>query len=177
MNLTSSSPTSPGSLVTSKAGAIAPAFLKQYIHSHLKFKIGSHTALLPTHQVLEAITLPVSSVTPMPNMPPAMLGLVNRRSQVLWVTDLALLLGIPVAYPNSQHYHLILVQIHDVIVALRVQEINSIVSLPPEQVSPVPAHVSTDLAPFLRGCWLQGNEVLLVLSAEAILRAPALQPT
>jgi positive phototaxis protein PixI len=172
----SSMPTSPLSqLMTPQESAIAPASLGQYIHSHLKFTIGSHTALLPTHQVLEAITLPMSSVTPMPNMPPAMLGLVNRRSQVIWVTDLALLLGIPVTYPNSQHYHLILLQIHQVLVALRVQEINSIVSLPPEQVSPVPAHMSADLGSFLRGCWLQDNEVRLVLNAEAIVRAPALQ--
>lgn len=171
-----SSPQS-GLMVTAQGGAIAPQSVFRYTHSHLKFRLGSYSALLPTHQVLEAITLPAASMTPMPNMPPAMLGLINRRSQVLWVADLALLLGIPVAYPNSQQYSLVLLQMNQVLVGLRVQEINSILSLPPDQICPVPPHIAKGLVPFLRGCFLQGNEVLLVLSAEAILRAPALQPT
>jgi twitching motility protein PilI len=125
---------------------------------------------------LEAVTLPATSLTPMPNMPPAMLGLINRRSQVVWVADLALLLGIPVAYPNSQQYNLVLLQVDQVLVGLRVHEISSIFSLPPARICPVPPHISSGLVPFLRGCFLEGNEVLLVLSGEAILKAPALQP-
>ena len=171
-------PTQPsGLIVADKAGAITPKPLFRYNHSHLRFRLGNYSALLSTHQVLEAITLPAASLTPMPNMPPAMLGLINRRSQVLWVADLALLLGIPVAYPNSQQYNLVLLQMNQVLLGLRVHEINSILSLPTEQICPVPGHVSSGLVPFLKGCFLQGNEVLLVLSAEAILRAQALQPT
>lgn len=163
-------------LVPQGEHAIAPRRLGQYIHSHLKFGLGQHTGLLPTQQVLEVITIPAASMTPMPNMPPAMLGLINRRSQVLWVADLALLLGIPVTYPNSQLYHLILLQVSQVIVGLRVQEIINIHSIPPEHICPPPAHLPAGLVPFLRGCYLQNREVVLALSGEAILRAPALQP-
>ena len=165
-----------GAMVTgSEDGAIAPRNLSRYTHSHLKFALGEHTALLPTHQIMEVVTIPTASLTPMPNMPPAMLGLINRRSQVLWVTDLALLLGIPVSAPNTQLYNLILLQIGQTLVALRVQEIMNILSIPGEKICPPPSNTSTWLMPFLRGCFLQDGEVVLMLNAEAILRAPALQ--
>jgi twitching motility protein PilI len=166
-----------GVIVPRGEQAIARQGSAKYTHSHLKFSLGSHTALLPTHQILEVVTIPTASMSPMPNMPPAMLGLINRRSQVLWVADLALLLGIPVAYPNSQIYNLILLQVNQILVGLRVQEIVNILNIPPEQVCAPPAHLPAGLVPFLRGCFLQDNEVVLALNAEAILRAPALQPS
>lgn len=146
-----------------------------YTNSHLKFRLGNYLALLPTHQVQEAITIPTSHLTAMPNMPPAMLGLINRRSQILWVTDLALLLGMPVAYPNSQHYNLVLLQVNRILVGLKVQEIDGIMSIPPAQICTPPAHIPVTLVPFLQGCFLQGNDVLLVLNAEAVIHAPALR--
>lgn len=171
-----SSPQPLGVIVPQDKGAIAPKQLAQYTHSYLKFSLGKHKALLPTHQILEVVTVPTISITPMPNMPPALLGLINQRSQVFWVTDLALLLGLPAVYPNSQQYDLILLQLNQVLLALRVQEIINIINLTPQEIGAAPAHMPANLTPYLRGCLLQADEVVLALSAEAILRAPALQP-
>lgn len=157
--------------------AIAPQATTAISYSYLKFTLGRQAALIPTRQVQEAITIPTARVTPMPNMPPAMLGLINRRSRVLWVTDLALLLGLPVAYPNAQQYNLVLMQTGSVLLGLRVHTVEGILSLPARQMQPPPAHVPHSLVPFLEGCVLQAGEVLLVLDAEAILRSPALQGT
>lgn len=176
MNLIANQTNNSGLMLSNGGAALASLKKGQYTHSHLKFHLGDQLALLPTSQVLEAITVPAASLTPMPNMPPAMLGLINRRSQVLWVADLAMLLGIPVAYPYSQQYNLVLLQVNHVLLGLRVQDVEGILSLPPENICEAPAHVPAGLVPFLRGCFLQNNDVLLVLSAEAVLRAPALQP-
>ncbi|WP_169614361.1 chemotaxis protein CheW [Nodosilinea sp. P-1105] len=159
---------SPGHTSTSTALAAAA-------QSFLRFSLGSQAALLPTHQVQEAVTTAAARITPMPNMPPALLGLINRRSQVLWVVDLALLLGLPVAYPNSQQYNLVLMQTGSVLLGLRVDHIDGIFATSLSQIQPPPNHVPLSLVPFLRGCVLQAGEVLLVLDADAILRAPALQ--
>ncbi|MEM1308663.1 MAG: chemotaxis protein CheW [Cyanobacteria bacterium P01_H01_bin.153] len=177
MNSTSTFSQQSGLAVRPQGGAIAPKKLSQYTYSHLKFQLGNFAALLPTHQILEAITLSAASLTPMPNMPPAMLGLINRRSQVLWVADLALLLGIPVIYPNSQQYSLVLLQLNQVLIGLRVHEISNIMNLLPEEICVPPAHIPAGIVPFLRGCYLQDREVLLVLNGESILHAPALQST
>jgi len=159
----------------SSQGTMASQSALTITQSYLKFTLGLQAALIPTRQVQEAITISTARMTPMPNMPPALLGLINRRSQVLWVTDLALLLGLPVAFPNSQQYNLVLMQAGAVLLGLRVHTIEGILSLPVGQVQPPPPHVPSSLVPFLQGCVLQQGEVLLVLDAEAILRSPALQ--
>jgi twitching motility protein PilI len=156
--------------------ALASQDLSPQTHSYLRFSLGSQSALLPTQQVQEAIATPVARITAMPNLPPAMLGLINRRSRVLWVVDLALLLGLPTAYPNSQQYNLVLMQVGTVTVALRVSHIDGILSLPAQHLQPAPTHVPPGLVPFLRGCVRQDSDVLLALDGEALLRAPALQP-
>ncbi|HSM83303.1 MAG TPA: chemotaxis protein CheW [Nodosilinea sp.] len=155
--------------------ALATQAVTPLTQSYLRFGLGTQAALLPTRQVQEAIATPAARITPMPNMPPALLGLINRRSQVLWVVDLALLLGLPTAYPNSQQYNLVLLQIGAVILGLRVSSIDGILSLPPQHMQPAPTHVPPGLVPFLRGCVLQDGVVLLGLDGEALLRAPALQ--
>lgn len=155
--------------------ALAPRNLGALTNSYLRFDLGQQPALLPTRQVQEAITIPAARVTPMPNMPPALLGLINRRSQVLWVADLALLLGLPVAYPSFQPYNLVLVQTGTGLLGLRVQQIDGILSISPEQIQAPPAHVPATLVPFLQGCVLQAGEVLLGLDAEALMRASVLQ--
>ncbi|MBE9159454.1 purine-binding chemotaxis protein CheW [Nodosilinea sp. LEGE 06152] len=161
---------------TQTAGAaLATQSLAPLAHSYLRFSLGRQSALLSTRQVQEAIATPAASITPMPNMPPAMLGLINRRSRVLWVVDLALLLGLPTAYPNSQQYNLVLLQVGTVTLGLRVSQIDGILSLPHQHLQPAPTHVPPGLVPFLRGCVLQEGEVLLGLDGEALLRAPALQ--
>jgi twitching motility protein PilI len=157
---------------------LAPKAFSTLAHSYLHFSLGVQSALLPTRQVQEAITLPAARITPIPNMPLAILGLINRRSQVLWVADLALMLGLPgTAYSTTQQYNLVLVQIGAVVMGLRVHEVVGIFSTPPDQIQSAPAHVPPVLVPFLQGCVLQDKDVLLVLDGEAILRAPALRST
>jgi positive phototaxis protein PixI len=156
-------------------GALAAQSLAPLTHSYLRFTLGGQPALLPTRQVQEAIATPAARITPMPNMAPALLGLINRRSRVLWVVDLALLLGLPTAYPNSQQYNLVLLQVGAVSLGLRVSQIDGILSLPPQHLQPAPTHVPPGLVPFLRGCVVQEGAVLLALDGEALLRAPALQ--
>lgn len=157
------------------SSALATQAITPLSHSYLRFSLGNQATLLPTRQVQEAIATPAARITPMPNMPPALLGLINRRSRVLWVVDLALLLGLPTAYPNSQQYNLVLLQVGAVSLGLRVSQIDGILSLPPQHMQPAPTHVPPGLVPFLRGCVLQEGEVLLALDGDALLRAPALQ--
>jgi twitching motility protein PilI len=142
----------------------------------LKFHLGLRTpALLATQYIQEAITIAAHRVSPMPNMPSCMMGLINRRSRVLWVVDLAHLLGLPIGYTQTQQYNLILLQVGTTTVGLRVHEIDGIQSVQPDQIQSPLTQISPQLVPYLRGCLLQSNEILLVLDAEAIVRSSALQ--
>ena len=169
----------PSSLILRREtaqGTLASARLGQAGHTHLKFHLGIQTpAVMATRHIQEAITVPVQRVSPMPNMPPCMLGLINRRSRVIWVADMALLLGLTVAQTLSHQYNLILLQVGAVSLALRVHEIDGILSISPEMIQPPPAHIPAALVPYLQGCILQPAEVLLALNAEAIVQSSALQ--
>lgn len=118
-------------------------------------------------------------LTPMPNMPAPMMGLMNRRSRVIWVVDLAQLLELSILDSNIQQYTVILIQVGAVPLGLAVQQVEGMIRLQPDEIQSPVGQVSAALVPYLRGCALQQQEqkqeILLVLDAEAIIQAPILR--
>ncbi|MGF1499736.1 MAG: chemotaxis protein CheW [Elainellaceae cyanobacterium] len=144
--------------------------------SFLKFQLCPNTlAVFPMQQVLEAMTLPVRQLTPMPNTSPCMLGLMNRRSRVLWVVSLPHLLGLPLSSTPLQQYSLIVVQVGSVPVGLAVHQVEGITWLESKQIQSSFNHLSTNIIPYLSGCVFQQKTVLLVLDAAAIIQSPILR--
>jgi twitching motility protein PilI len=149
-----------------------PQTKKNLGDSYLKFQFGQQTpAVLLMNRAQEVVVLPVGRLTPMPNMPAYIMGLLNRRSKVLWVIDLARMLGLPGVEINVQHYNIVIIGNGSATFALIVQAVEGVVRLAPESIQSPLGQVSSSLVPYLRGCVLQEQEILLVLDAEAILRA------
>jgi positive phototaxis protein PixI len=122
----------------------------------------------------EVVVLPVGAVAPMPNMPAYVMGLLNRRSKVLWVIDLARMLGLPPIEINVQHYNIVIISNGTSTFGLIVQAVEGVIRLAPDRIQAPIAQVSSNLVAYLRGCVLQEQEILLVLDAEAIMRSPLL---
>jgi positive phototaxis protein PixI len=140
--------------------------------TYLKFKFGQQTsAALLMNRAQEVVVLPVERLTPMPTMPPHVMGLLNRRSRVMWVIDLARMLGLPGIEINVQHYNVIIISNGPATFGLIVQAVEGIVRLTPEIIQSPLNQVSPGLVSYLRGCVLQEQEVLLVIDAEAIIRS------
>ena len=143
--------------------------------SYLKFQLGQQTpAVLSMSRAQEVVILPVGRLTPMPNMPPYVMGLLNRRSRVLWVIDLALMLDLPSVETNVQYYNLVIISNGISTFGLIVQAVEGIVRLTQTSIRSPLGQVSSSLVPYLRGCVLQEQDILLVLDAEAIMRSPLL---
>jgi len=126
------------------------------------------------------LILPSRRLTPMPNMPAPMMGLMNRRSRVIWVVDLAQLLGLSMLDASStQQYMLILIQVGAVPLGLAVHQVEGITRLKPDAIQSPVGQVTSALVPYLRGCVLQQQsqkqEILLVLDGEAIAHSPILR--
>jgi twitching motility protein PilI len=146
--------------------------------AYLKFQFGKHSAaVLSMSQAQEVFVLPVGRLTPMPNMPPYVMGLLNRRSKVLWVIDLGVMLGLPGVETNVQHYNSVIINSGSVSLGIIVQAVEGVVRLKPESIQPPLGQVSSGLVPYLRGCVLLEKEILLALDAEAIIRSPLLHNT
>ena len=151
--------------------ANSPQNKKSLGDSYLKFQLGQQIpAVLSMSRAQEVVVLPVGRLTPMPNMPAPVMGLVNRRSRVLWVIDLARMLGLPGVELNVQHYSVVIISNETSTFGLIVHAVESVVRLTPELIQSPINQVSSGLIPYLRGCVLQEKEILLVLDAEAIIR-------
>jgi twitching motility protein PilI len=147
----------------------APASKNQG-ETYLKFQLTHKTpAVLAMSQAQEVIVLSPARLTPMPNMPPHVLGLMNRRSRVLWVIDLALMLGLSSTPVPIHQYNIIILRNQSFSLGAVVQSVASVVRLTANTISPPPGQISSNLLPYLRGCSLLEKELLLVLDGEGII--------
>ena len=148
--------------------------------AYLRFQIAPQTpAIIPMRYVQEVLMLPIRRLTMMPNMPAAMLGLMNWRSRILWAVDLAQLLGLPMLDTMLQQYILVLIQVGSVQLALAVREVEGITRLHSTAIQSLDEQLPEALQPYLRGGVLSRQdastaELLLVLDTEAILQSPIL---
>lgn len=147
--------------------------------TYLKFLLDPQTvAVISVRSIQEAFILPSRQLTPIPNLPAALLGLTNRRNQIIWVVDLAQLLGISMFDATARQYSLLLIQVGLVQIGLAVHSIEGMVRLSPELIQAPIGQMSVSLLPYLKGCaWQpQGDrqEIILVLDAEAIVQSPTL---
>jgi twitching motility protein PilI len=144
----------------------------------LKFEIGNHIqAGLLMKQVQEVVVLPAPYLTPMPNMAPEILGLMHRRSRVLWVVDLAMLLGLGALDYRPQQYDIVIVRTDTSAVAVAIRQVEGIAWIAPDALQPTPLHESSALISYVQGCVVQAQAIVFLLDGEAILRAPILQPS
>ncbi|MGB3654129.1 MAG: chemotaxis protein CheW, partial [Rivularia sp. (in: cyanobacteria)] len=91
---------------------------------YLKFFINPQTpAILSMKQTQEAMVVSVESVTPMPNMPFGILGLMNWRSRIVWVVDLPKILNLQSPQNRPRQYSVIIVRTQSMVLGLVVHEI------------------------------------------------------
>ena len=143
--------------------------------TYLRFQLEQHTpAILAVEYVQEVLIVPTRRLTPMPNMPKYMLGLLNRRNRVLWVIDLAKMLNLQAFDADTRQYNIAIVQVGQVSLGLVVHAVKDVTRFTRDRVQSVQGLVTTALAPYLHGCILQQKEIMLVLNAEAIVHSLAL---
>ena len=130
--------------------------------------------VVPMNNAQEVFTLPARRITPMPNMPDCILGLLNQRSRVFWTIDLPQLLGMQPIDRNLQQYHLTIMRFGNIPLGTIVQQIKGVIRLNSDEIQPAAGHVTNKLLPYLQGCCRQANHTLLVLNAEAIINSPNL---
>lgn len=143
--------------------------------TYLKFQLEQQTpAILSMEQAQEVIIVPAGRITPMPNMPECVLGLLNRRNRVLWVIDLAQMLQLQPLDTNVQQYHIVILRAGQGPLGLVVQEVKGVTRFTLDCIQSPMGLVTSGLTPYVQGCILQHKEIILVLDAEAIVHSPIL---
>jgi len=142
---------------------------------YLRFHLNKQTdALLSMRHTQEAIIVPFEAVTSMPNMPTCILGLMNWRSRIIWAIDLPRMLNLEYLDHRLRQYNVIVIRVESVLLGLVVQEIKGTARFMPDDIRSPLGHIASSLVPYLRGCVIQEEEMLLVLDAQALVQSSIL---
>jgi positive phototaxis protein PixI len=131
-------------------------------------------AVLPMEQAQEVIAISSDRITPVPNMPVFVLGLLNQRSRVFWAIDLPLMLGLSDQPMNGQQYNLVIIKSGSSPLGLVVPKVQSVLRFNLDKMYSPVGEAPSSLVSFLRGCFSEAGKSLWVLDPEAIIHSPTL---
>jgi len=144
---------------------------------HLRFYLSSKQEFaIQATGIKEVIELSPDRITPIPNTSPLLLGTLNLRGRLVWVTDLGQFLGETTALnTDCSEISVIAIEDQDTIVGLAFEELNGMYWLDIQHLLPV-TNIPDSMVPFLRGEWILDTEMgekkyLRLLDQIAILRS------
>lgn len=152
-------------MTTSEPDRRAP--VRTQTQSYLMFQLGGEDYAIEIRHVLEIKGF--TAITPIPNAPAHLKGVMNLRGSIIPVVDLRERFGM--AAGNYDKFTVILiVSVQDKTSGVLVDAVTDIVELPTSQVDPPPelgASVDTSL---LRGMLKVGGRIVLILDLEQTIR-------
>ncbi|WGV24136.1 chemotaxis protein CheW [Halotia branconii] len=150
--------------------------LNNTLDGYLKFQLNQQTtAVISMKHTQEAVMLPVETITSMPNLPACILGLMNWRSRIIWIVDLPKMLNLEFLEHRPRQYNVIVIKVENLLLGLVVHEIKGTTKFVPDDIGSPVGQVASSLVPYLCGCVVQQEEILLVLDAQAIVDSSILR--
>lgn len=124
--------------------------------THVCLRIGREAYAVPTESVIEVVD--IAQVTPVPRAPQSLLGLTPVRARLLPLLDLACLLGVD---RSNAVGRAIVVQAAGAVVALAVDAVTDVVSLP--------GGLQDSESDLVEGAAIVGGEFVGVLALQRVL--------
>jgi purine-binding chemotaxis protein CheW len=148
----------------------APERIDQY----LVFSLGGIKYAVPANGVVEIGRVPPT--TPVPNTPPWLLGVTNRRGDILSVVDLRGFLGMDGRHQREMSRIVVVRSNSDEMMAgLIVDQVNGMLNVAPGGVEPPAGPIDTTLAPYLLGLCEHKKDLVAVLELELLLASPEMR--
>lgn len=133
------------------------------------------SAAIPLNQVWEATRLPATAITPVPQMPPYVLGWSNGRDRVYCVISLAEWLALETTTTIPQAYSTIVVQVpsndgsnRSLLLGLTVNHILRTLAISSEEIRSPVGEFPAPLTPYLQGCIEQDQQLIALLDLAVI---------
>ena len=140
---------------------------------YIKFQLTSEiTALLSMEQVEETSIVNAALITPLPSMPPSVIGIMNSRDRVFCVFDLARLLTLPTKLAAPRQYQIIVLQTkgqNPIQLAFAVNNVQGIMRLAAEQIQPSTDSIPANITPYISGVVTAENTATPVLEFDRIM--------
>jgi purine-binding chemotaxis protein CheW len=128
---------------------------------------------LPAMGIREVLSLVPSQITPVPNVSPLLMGVLNFRGQVIWVSDIGQFLGgAKLLNTERTEISIIVIESQDIMVGLAVEQVKGMDWLNLDALVPPSSSVTDSVSPFLKGEWQGISEYpLRLLDPLSILRS------
>jgi twitching motility protein PilI len=154
---------------------------------YLRFQLTPEIpALLPMARVQEALLVPATAISPLPNLPAFTIGIMNARDRVFCVVDLGQLLGLPPLPNNPRDYQVVVIQLSatepesfdpsslsaEPSLGLAVCRVRGVARFEQQKMQLSVADVPECLQPHLLGCFIEAEKRILVLNPATIATAP-----
>ncbi|NEP60095.1 MAG: purine-binding chemotaxis protein CheW [Symploca sp. SIO2G7] len=145
------------------------------INHCLSFSLNPETwAMLPSQQLATIISLDPTTIVPIPDMPAAVIGVFPWQGEVLWLVDLAYLLGFePLLTPDyhQSKRNVLRVTNRGKTLGLLVHQVGQLIRCKAEQIQLSPTKIITSTpAQYIKGIVRNyEGESLLIVDIEAIL--------
>lgn len=132
----------------------------------LTFRVGAEqygVPILAVHEIRGQ-----SPITPLPNAPAEMPGVMNLRGTIVPVVDLRVKFGIPEA-GDDRFTVIVLVSVGGKIVGMVVDAVDDVLSIPAESIQPVPDMGAAAHGGFVSGLAHVGDKLVVLLDVARVL--------
>ncbi len=130
------------------------------------FKLGSEEYGIDIHHVQEIVR--VREITPVPNAPDFVDGVINQRGRIIPVVQLSRRLGLP-ENPPDRHTRYILLDILDNPVGIAVDSVVGVTNLSKKSLTPSAELPANQRSTFITGVVKRENHLVLLLNLSAVL--------
>lgn len=136
----------------------------------LTFNLGEETFGLEILRVQELKAY--STITPIPNAPPHVIGLMNLRGAVIPIIDLRRKFGMPaVAY--TKFTVIIVVTVGPKVIGLMVDAVSDVLDLQASQIAPPPEFDASVDVSYLTGLGTAGEQLVTLLDVDKLVALSA----
>lgn len=158
--------------------------------AYLRFQLTTEiAAAISMEQVQESLLVGSEKISPLPNLPEAVIGIMSARNRIFCVFDLAQLLMLPSTLISAREYHTIVVRVNadnlpadsfqsdnnsallderELFLGIAVDRIQGIVRFTADKLQSPELDFPAHLAPYLCGAVIEDGNQLLVLDIESI---------
>jgi purine-binding chemotaxis protein CheW len=123
--------------------------------------------------IREVLSIAPDQITPVPNVSPLLMGVLNFRGQVIWISDIGQFLGgMRLLNTERTEIPIIVIESQDVMVGLASERVKGMEWLNLDTLTPSSGPTTDSMTPFLKGEWQGISEnPLRLLDSASILRS------
>lgn len=133
----------------------------------VSFRIGRELFGVYIHIVQEIVRVP--EITPVPEMPGFVEGVINLRGKIVSIIDLSKRLKIE-SSTRTKASRILIVEVEKKTVGLLVDAVTEILRIPPESIEPAPDIVTSVGAEYIMGVGKLPDKLIILLDLKNILK-------